>query len=367
MDQVPQTIEEEKIDLDFDVEQQTPLLNTIGDVASKAIGTFAGEMGDVVETIEGISETVVRDVGDAVETVGTVVTGAIVPAFIPVPPPSPPSPPPKTVVRTRRVKPSIIVNSINGNAKKITKTKKATKMKIPVVSTVEEWIKYKTIHPNAYTTSPDGLYYSAPLMENGTHESEATLQPKAFFRDTVEAVKQKYINRDTGEESTKIDDAYSEAKVNLRRLYNEFLEAKRNPTSTRNVFNATLSGVINANRRMKEVEQIRNKHYGRTCSIEIVTPQPALDDVQFDMFTNYSPANPPMYMDEMVACRLNRFPWSYFYTDTKPTIVKKEQNGEDGKEDDQMGGGKREQEYTDAQKRIIAGKRISMWRSQKGF
>jgi hypothetical protein len=358
---------EEKIDIDFSADQEQPtLLNTIGNVVEEAskvvedIGSAAVKGAEAV--VEG-AETVGDVVMEGAETVGETVQ-ALIPAPVSVEPP-------KVPVRTRRVKPSVVaanttVAAATANTKNrpVPKTRKVKKAKNPVASTVEEWVRYKAESPAAYTTTADGLYYSAPLDKDGVRANEGTLQPKAFFRDTMVAIVEKYKARDTGEEAQKIDAEYAAAKVELRRLYNEYVEAKRNPTVTRNIFNASLSGVINANRRVMEAEQVRNKHYGRTCSIEIVDPQPELDKVQFDMFVGYNPATIPKYKYEMSACRINRFPWSYFYTDVQPMQAPVEEPVDQV----QMGGGSAEQtHYSEAQKRAIAGKRISLWRAQKGF
>ena len=351
---------EEKIDIDFSVEEEQPtLLNTIGNVVEEA-SKVVEDIGSA--TIEG-AETVGDVVMEGVEAVQ-----AIIPAPVA-------AEPPKVPVRTRRAKPAVVLanaanaanaaNVANTKNRPVPKTRKAKKAKNPVASTVDEWIRYKTDSPAAYTTTADGLYYSAPLDKDGVRANEGTLQPKAFFRDTTAAVIEKYKARDTGEESQKIDTEYASAKVELRRLYNEYKEAKRNPTVTRNIFNASLSGVINANRRVMEAEQVRNKYYGRACSIELVAPQPELDQVQFDMFANYNPPTIPKYLDEMSACRMNRFPWSYFYTDVQPMVAVASVE-EEGKEPTQLGGGS-ETHYSEDQKRAIAGRRISLWRAQKGF
>jgi hypothetical protein len=347
---------EEKIDIDFQAEEGPTLLNTIGNVVDEA--------SKVVEDIGSAAVEGAETVGDAV------MEGAeAVQALIPVPVAAEP---PKVPIRTRRAKPAVVVanaanatNVANTKNRPVPKTRKAKKAKNPVASTVDEWIRYKTDSPAAYTTTADGLYYSAPLDKDGVRANEGTLQPKAFFRDTTAAVIEKYKARDTGEESQKIDTEYAGAKVELRRLYNEYKEAKRNPTVTRNIFNASLSGVINANRRVMEAEQVRNKHYGRTCSIELVAPQPELDQVQFDMFANYNPQIIPKYLDEMSACRMNRFPWSYFYTDVQPIQAPIEPVGQESLS--QVGGSSETTHYSEDQKRAIAGRRISLWRAQKGF
>ena len=367
---------EEKIDIDFQAEEGPTLLNTIGNVVDEAskvvedIGSAAVEGATAtVDAVGDVADAVGETVGAVAETVGldTVDTGADAGAVIPAPVAAEP---PRVPIRTRRVKPSVIANTpapvANTNEKKrnVPKTRKAKKAKNPVASTVEEWVRYKTESPAAYTTTADGLYYSAPLDNDGTRSNEATLQPKAFFRDTTEAVVQKYTARDTSQTAKDLDAAYAAAKVDLRRLYSEYLEARRNPTSTRNTFNASLSGVINANRRVMEAEQLRNKHYGRTCSIELIKPEPELNQVQFDMFANYSPQVITKYMDKMSACRINRFPWSYFYTDVQPMVVVAP---EPVAEPEQLGGGSEPAHYSEAQKRVIAGRRIALWRAHKGF
>ena len=354
---------EEKIDLDFDEnltensgnivqqDQEETVANIIGDALTKV----GEQVSDVVETVVDAGTEVVSDVVEAVKE--DVQEPLVVPVLAPEQAP---------LTKTRKIKrpaankPIVDLTKIAEEPtvvkpkKRLVKTVKRKKGTPVKATTAEEWIELKKSFPHLYDVDEDGNFYAAPLGEDGRRENTNIIRSKTFYSDTTENIIGKFKDRDTSEEAKALDDAYSAAKVELRSLYKEFISAKNSPTASLNAFNATLSGIIDANRRVQEAEQKRNAYYGLRVKVENFKER--LDKP--DLYLNHGDDGKVPF--EVSMCRRNRFPWSYFYTDVKPmapVLDLEEQSG--------GGGAAVKQEFTEEQKNIIRSKQIAAWRASK--
>lgn len=339
---------EEKIDLDFsDIEE--PVVDTVVDTIGDALTAVGEQVTDVVESIVG------EEAVDAVtEQAATVV--AAVAESVPVQ---------ELTRKTRKIKrPAAnapIVNltlTATEPKKRLVKTMKKPKDKPRKATTADEWIELKKKFPTLYDVDENGNFYASPLDQDGKREDTNIIRSTTYYNDTVENIIGKYKTRDTSEEAKALDEAYASAKVELRGLYKEFLMAKNNPTAGLNVFNASLSGIIDANRRVKEAEQLRNAYYGFAVKTAWLDEK----EKEYNLFFDEAFDKDKKYPNEVMMCRRNRFPWSYAYTDVKPLSALEQ---EPVPVLAQAGGSSEEQHYTDEQKRIIASKQIAAWRARQ--
>ena len=355
---------EEKIDLDFDEnltensgsivqeDQEATVANIIGDALTKV----GEQVSDVVETVVDAGGEVVSDVVEAVKE--DVQEPLVVPAPAPVP-----------LTKTRKIKrpaankPIVDLTKMAEEPtvikpkKRLVKTVKRKKSTPVKATTAEEWIELKKSFPHLYDVDENGNFYAAPLGEEGQRENTNIIRSKTFYSDTAENIIGKFKDRDTSEEAKALDDAYSAAKVELRGLYKEYLTAKNNPTVGLNIFNATLSGIIEANRRVQEAEQKRNAYYGLRVKVENLPER--LD--KYELYFNEGTDGDGKVPFEVSMCRRNRFPWSYFYTDVKPIVPVIELDEQSGVAIAEVN----KQEYTEEQKNIIRSKQIAAWRASK--
>jgi hypothetical protein len=330
--------------------QETSPIDTVVDTIGDALTQVGEQVTDVVEAVVGTEA-----VDAATEQAATVVAAVANSAPI------------KELTRkTRKIKrPAAnapIVNltlTATEPKKRLVKTMKKPKDKPRKATTAEEWIELKAKFPTLYDVDENGNFYASPLGEDGQREDTNIIRSTVYYKDTTDNIIGKYKARDTSDEAKALDEAYASAKVELRGLYKEFLMAKANPTAGLNVFNASLSGIIDANRRVKEAEQLRNAYYGFSVKTQWLDEK----EKEYSLFFDAAFDKDKKYPNEVMMCRRNRFPWSYNYTDVKPLPPVEPVEVLTEESDEQAGGGSRE--YTDEQKRIIASKQIAAWRQRQ--
>ena len=362
---------EEKIDLDFDEnltensgnvvqqDQEVPEEATTANIIGDALTKVGEQVSDVVETVVDAGTEVVSDVVEAVKE------DVQEPLVVPVLAPEQAAPLTKTrkIKRPAANKPIVDLTKIAEEPtvvkpkKRLVKTVKRKKGTPVKATTAEEWIELKKSFPHLYDVDEDGNFYAAPLGEDGRRENTNIIRSKTFYSDTTENIIGKFKDRDTSEEAKALDEAYASAKMELRALYKEYLSAKNSPTASLNAFNATLSGIIDANRRVQEAEQKRNAYYGLRVMVENFPER--LD--KYDLYFNEGTDGDGKVPFEVSLCRRNRFPWSYFYTDVKPIAPALELETDQ----EQSGGAAVKQEFTPEQLQIIRSKQIAAWRASK--
>lgn len=291
--------EEEKIDIDFEMGNENPpqtdiIENNLPDLA------LADQETDLALAEEQAEPTILNTIGDMVEESIAAITGtegegeAVAPAVVPeqvVPEQVAPSTKPKTR------KKNLLKNS--------TRTRKARKEKIHAsAKTADEWVRYKINDPTLYSVSPEGDYYTDPLLKSGERQTTATIQPKVYYQADQKQLKERYAERDA--KVAEAEDAYSNARKELMEIMNSYRAGV-----------ALTSEVVLANMKVADAEKVRNKYAYHTYGPYFVDPRPALVDLQFDIHY-VAPEKRNPY--NVVRYGINRFPWEFHYSDTLPPV-----------------------------------------------
>ena len=265
--------------------------------------------------------------------------------------PVPPPPPPRANT-TRR---SAVVGA--------TKGKPQTSGKLAVVTDAQGWVKQKIKHPLFYSVASDGSYYSYPLdLEGKPQETSNVIQPTPFYRASVEQVKDAYKRQRMDYAVIDADDVYKRTREELTRLYREYKAASADRTIDPTEKIALRSELIAANNTHALAEKARSRRYGNTPFVEELegSRRPFLHEMlPAEAIDKITP-----FRDTVYICRRSNFPVSHFYTDTLPIVEVPEPmplNNENPTTAQQGGSN----DLTDEQKRIIAHKKISAWRTRK--
>jgi hypothetical protein len=339
--------EEEKIDIDFEestdqseaVSSSPSIINTIGDVIDETVDAVTGlgegaelgseaDLGADANANAEPNPTLLNTIGNAVnETVNGLGLGANAEAEAKVEEAAV-APKPKTRKKTP------FTNS--------TKTRKARKQKIyPSVKTADEWVRYKASYPKLYDVSPEGDYYTDPVLESGERQTTATIQPKVYYRSDERQLKERYDERDA--KVAEAEDAYATARKELMEVMNSYRAGV-----------ALTSEVVIANMKVADAEKVRNKYAYHKHESYFVDPRPPLMQLDFDV-RYVSPEK--RFPFEVIRFGIDRFPWEFHYSDTlaSPVVVVEEPQAQPEPQQE-------EREFSKAQIGAIIGKKRALTR-----
>lgn len=292
--------EQDKIDLDFAEEdtnienivtadnvvpvEPTEITNTEVEAEPEAEeASLLNTIGNVVEQTVDAAATAAATLVGADTEVGTNTNAATAAA-------------PKT-----RKKPAADTTATTKTRKRRTKKERIHAS----AKTADDWIKYKILDPTIYGVSPEGDYYTDPLLKSGIRETTATIQPKVYYPASENQLKASYAERDS--KVAEAEGTYSTARKELLEVMKSYHAGV-----------ALTSEVVLANMKVAEAEKVRNKYAYQTYDSYYMEPRPSLMSLDFDVRYVASAKKNPY---NVVRFGIDRFPWQFHYSDSLEPVV----------------------------------------------